>query len=136
MYSHLKDWLHGRLYVSQQVIAVKFSCPLLLAVNSCFLQFSDFKTFNMFFYRLVIVIPLLAIAAWSIFVPQLVHSDEGTDVLTVVGWRTSEKIAFEDVAYIQRRISVFDSLVLKSGRRILYISDEANRHLLIGPKMP
>ena len=86
-------------------------------------------------YREVLFAPAILFAAWSLVVPMAVEAEEGVPILTVIGWLSTVQIPFEEIAYLKRGISVFDTLVLRSGRKIVYITDAGNKHLRIGPPL-
>jgi hypothetical protein len=120
----------GKILLSQQAWVVKVSCPLFMACG-CFFIVSQ-ATKETLIANFCIALPLAAMALWCLFVPAEVYAVEGTLAVTIIRWTTSISIPFEEIAFIKRRLSIFDTLVLKSGKTILYISTSKNRHLLVG----
>jgi hypothetical protein len=120
--------------ISTKVYAVKLYMPFMIFVGSTFLMM-DKPTWSQFMYREVLFAPAILFAAWSLVVPMAVEAEEGVPILTVIGWLSTVQIPFEEIAYLKRGISVFDTLVLRSGRKIVYITDAGNKHLRIGPPL-
>ena len=117
-----------RILFSDEAWAAKVTIPITAIVFYIWMLISA-STVRFFIARAILYSPFLAIALWGIFVPWEVEVNESESFLTVINWRSSIQIQLSDIAYIQRRISVFDTIKTKSGKKFLYITCRANKAL-------
>lgn len=120
----------ARMLLSDEAWATKATGPAILIVSYLWMVMSA-ATLTVFIHRVVAFLPLLAMALWGIFIPFEVEAKKGEDFITLINWGHSIRIPLEDVEYIDRRISIFDTLKIKSGRKFLYITCRENKHLLL-----
>jgi hypothetical protein len=114
--------------LSQKAWAAKVSMPI-LSIAVYILCLVSVRSVEQLFYSALLFSPVLAIGAWLLFVPAQIEAHEGEPFFTVIRWRSSTQIPISEIDSIQRQISIFDTLRLKSGAKILYIADAGNRYL-------
>ena len=114
--------------LSQKAWAAKITLPSLF-IGIYLLCVTTVHSWSQFFYNAGFVFPLLAVGMWLLLVPVQIKAVNGEPFITLIRWRSVTQVPIEEIDYVQRQISVFDTLQLKSGERYLYITYEGNEHL-------
>jgi hypothetical protein len=120
-----------KILLSDEAWAIKVTMPL-ICLAFCVWMLIDSSTIHLFLNRSILFAPFFAMAVWAIIVPSEIEVNENESFLTVINWWSSIRVPLRDIDYVARRISVFDTLKIKSGKKILYITCKANKNLLSG----
>jgi hypothetical protein len=118
------------MFQSQKAIAAKLTAPLVLLAGCVDAQTGSMTVSQHLWSFLLFDIPSGGLALWLILVPVELEAVPGQNFVTVVNYWKRTRIAHDDVGFVQRKISIFDRLQLKNGKKYLYITCEANEHLL------
>jgi hypothetical protein len=116
------------MLLSQKAWAARVYCPAICIYGYVMLLWHP-QSAKQFFISAIIFLPLLVAGLWLVFVPVEIKANKDDSFVTIWGWRSSTQISLRDIDFVQRRVSIFDTLRLKSDVKIMYIADAGNKHL-------
>ena len=113
---------------SQNTIAAKVTIP---AISLCFCTWVLIRAFSLgtFLFSLLALLPLVAIALWLVWIPYQIEVVANDKAISIVRWGSSIYVSVAEVESVSPLISVFYTLRLKSGKKIVYIDDPISRGL-------
>lgn len=116
------------MLLSQKAWAARVYCPAICIYGYVLLLWHP-QSAMQFFTFVIIFLPLFVAGLWLIFIPVEIKANKDDPFVTILRWRSSTQISLRDIDFVQRRVSIFDTLRLKSDVKITYITDAGNKHL-------
>jgi hypothetical protein len=91
--------------------------------------FINLHPLSQFIASTIILSPIVFLGLWFLLVPVDVDVNTADSSIAVIRWRSLMRVPFTDIDRVKVGISVFDTLWLKSGKKIIYVAHKGNKSL-------
>ena len=108
------------MFSSGKPIVSKVNAPILL-LAAYGLSFVGPLTAMQRLYGAILLSPLAVLGLWLAIVLVEIRVSIGDSYVTAINYRRRERIDFDQILCVERRFIGFDSMILRSGRKLFYV---------------
>ncbi|HEY5330838.1 MAG TPA: hypothetical protein VIJ79_13200 [Acidobacteriaceae bacterium] len=109
------------MFSSGKPIVSKVNAPILLLAAYGLMCFAGDWTGMQRLYTAILLSPLAVLGLWLAIVLVEIRVSIGDNYVTAINYWRRDRISFHEILCVERRFIGFDSMVLRSGRKLFYV---------------